>query len=96
MASRESLIAQGLWDFANDRPLKKKPPPAQLPVLVTRRENFTRLERLQTMDGGGPMVEVPDYQDVETRELLQPGESLKDAAKRYQLDPAVVGVREDR
>jgi hypothetical protein len=68
----------------------------RLAILVTRRESFTRLERLQTLDNSGPLVEVPDYRDEETRELLEPGQTLKDAAAIYRLDPSVVAIREDR
>jgi hypothetical protein len=96
MASEESLKAQGLWDFANDRPLARKPERGDLFVLVTRRESFTRLERVQTLSGPGPLVEVPDHKDTETREKLPAGSTLKDALKAYQADPSVVEVREDR
>jgi hypothetical protein len=68
----------------------------RLRVLVTRRETFTRLERLETFGGDGPLIEVPDHHDVETSELLEPGQTLKEAAEVYRLDPAVVAIREDR
>lgn len=65
-------------------------------IIVTRRQSFRRFERVQTLEGLGPLVEVPDYYDEENIEQLQPGESLEEAAKRYRADPAVVAIREDR
>jgi hypothetical protein len=91
MADRESLKAQGLWDFANDRPLAGKPAP--LEVLVTRRTARERYERVLTFGGDGPLVAVPDYEDEEYLETLKPGESLEAALERYRLDPSVVAIR---
>jgi hypothetical protein len=73
--------------MAGDRPLA---------VLVTRREHFTRLERVQTLDRSGPLVEVPDYEDRVSHEELPPGSTMKDAIAAYSRDPSVVEVREDR
>lgn len=91
----DELKARGQWDVINDLPYPTKPDRgSQMEVIVTRRRTFTRLERIQTPGGPGSLVEVPDWEDEETRETLGPGLTLKDAVKIYSDFPEVVAVRE--
>lgn len=69
-------------------------PPADRRVIITRRENFERMERLGTLSGDGPMIAMPDYTDHESEDWLPEGMDLKTFANDLaRMDPAIVAVR---
>lgn len=69
-------------------------PPAKRRVIITRRENFERMERLGTLSGDGPMIAMPDYTDHESEDWLPEGMDLKTFANDLaRMDPAIVAVR---
>lgn len=89
--------------YPEDRPepvLLTPDPPENRKVIITRRENFERMERLEIlridgpMTGSGPMIAVPDFTDHESEDWLPEGVDLKTFANNLaRMDPAVVGVR---